>query len=332
MNKPLAIQAYESLTDKQRKDLSALKTIHGANLDKIIKSGTENPDSEIGCYAADADSYTKFAKIFDYVIQHYHKLDNHVKQKNDFNVDDLPEFLPSVRKKIKSVRIRVARCLDKFPFTSQMSKADRLNVEKEVLIAAENVFKDDEFKGKYFAISSIKDEIYNELLEKHLIFKKGDKYLQSAGILYYWPSGRGSYISNDEKFSLWINEEDHMRITYLQKSADIHKVSSKLFEAIKLLEKNLKFARNVKYGFLNSCPTNIGTGMRASIHIHLPEISYDCLKDICKQNGLSLRGTYGEHTQIQNSTYDISFKKRLGMSEREIIQTFVQKVNSVLSA
>ena len=82
---------------------------------------------------------------------------------------------------------------------------------------------------------------------------------------------------------------------------------------------------------MNSCPTNIGTAMRVSIHIKIPDISYDKLKELCAKNSLSLRGTYGEHTDILDSTYDISYKKRLGNSEKEIINQFTNKVNSLFS-
>lgn len=107
------------------------------------------------------------------------------------------------------------------------------------------------------------------MIDNHLIFKGEDKYLETAGIQGDWPAGRGAYISDAKNFMVWINEEDHLRIIYLSEGANFNEIYEKWSEALYLLESNLKFAHDPKLGYLTSCPTNIGTAMRASVHLQL---------------------------------------------------------------
>ena len=105
------------------------------------------------------------------------------------------------------------------------------------------------------------------MIKNHLLFKGEDKYLETAGIQGDWPAGRGAYISEAKNFMVWINEEDHMRIIYLAEGADFNTIYEKWSNGLNLLAKYLKFAEDPKLGYLTSCPTNIGTAMRASVHI-----------------------------------------------------------------
>jgi creatine kinase/arginine kinase len=246
-------------------------------------------------------------------------------------MDGLPALNKKIAEKVVSSRVRVARSLSNYPFESSMNVKQRLKLEKDVLQAINSTLKDTEFGGgKYYSLSKLSQAEKTDLVSRHLLFKEGDKYLQSAGITADWPEGRGAYVSKDERFIIWINEEDHLRIMYMDKGADIATVADKLFTAINSLGRKLKFARSNKFGYLNSCPTNIGSAMRASILVKVADKSEDELKHASKQQGLSVRGTGGEHTAVVGSTYDISYKKRLGDSERKLIKDFIDKVNLVL--
>lgn len=102
------------------------------------------------------------------------------------------------------------------------------------------------------------------------MFKEGDRFLEAAGLNRDWPEGRGIFHNNEKTFLVWINEEDQLRIISMQQGSDFVDVFSRLARASEEIEKIVKFARSDKLGYLTSCPTNIGTGMRASVHVSLP--------------------------------------------------------------
>lgn len=330
---PLCEKNLHALSPEKQAELNAAKTKDGVTMEKMLKSGVENRDSSIGCYAGDAESYTTFAPMFDGVIHDYHHVGAGFKQTKNFDVSNLPAFSPAVSKEIVTTRIRVARSLANYPFESSMTRKERLALEKEVLDTIAETFKGTEFAGTYYSSTKITKEQKRDLIEKHLMFKDSDedKYLRSAGISSDWPVARGSYVSADGKFQIWINEEDHLRLMYLEQGSDLKHTASELFKALDLLNTKLKFAVSERYGYLNSCPTNIGTAMRVSVHLKIPGSSEKSLKKICSPAGLAVRGTGGEHTAVVGDTYDISYRKRLGGSEAELATDFVNKVNAVFT-
>jgi creatine kinase/arginine kinase len=330
---PLCEKNLHALPKEKQAELQAKKTQDGVTLEKMLKSGVEQRDSSIGCYAGDAESYSLFAPMFEGVIADYHHVPASFTQTKDFDVSALPAFAPGVAKNVASTRVRVARSLSNYPFESSMTRKQRQALEKEVLDTIAAVFKGTEFEGTYYSATKITPEQKDDLIKRHLMFKDSDKdpYLVSAGISSDWPVARGSYVSKDQRFQIWINEEDHMRIMYLEDGSDLKHVASQLFRALDLLNTRLKFARSDRYGYLNSCPTNIGTAMRVSVHMKIPKTSEDELKKLCRPNGLAVRGTGGEHTAILDDTYDISYRKRLGGSEKELATDFVNKVNALFA-
>jgi len=112
-----------------------------------------------------------------------------------------------------------------------------------------------------------------QLVEDHFLFKQGDRFLESCGLNRDWPSGRGIFHNNDKTFLTWINEEDQLRIISMQPGADIGAVFKRLSEAAALIEQKVKFAHDEHLGYITSCPTNLGTALRASVHIKLPKLS-----------------------------------------------------------
>merc|ERR1712166_785330 len=166
------------------------------------------------------------------------------------------------------------------------------------------------------------------LVDEHIMFKDmaADTYLASAGIASDWPHGRGCYVSDDREFIIWVGEEDHLRIMCMQKGAVLNEVFDRLHNALEAVNEieGLEFAHSEQYGMVTSCPTNLGTGMRASVHIPIPNLTSDGTdakaKEICKPLGLSVRGTGGEHTPIgADGTCDISPSARFCITEAQII-------------
>lgn len=117
------------------------------------------------------------------------------------------------------------------------------------------------------------DDERKQLIEDHFLFKEGDRFLESSGLNRDWPAGRGIFHNKEKTFLIWVNEEDQLRIISMQKGADIGAVFKRLSIAATLIEKEAKFARDDHLGYITSCPTNLGTALRASVHIKLPMLS-----------------------------------------------------------
>jgi creatine kinase/arginine kinase len=106
-------------------------------------------------------------------------------------------------------------------------------------------------------------------------FREGDRFLEIAGLNRDWPNGRGIFHNKEKTFLVWVNEEDQLRIISMQQGADIHAVFDRLSRAAAHIETVVKFAHDEHLGYITSCPTNLGTAMRASVHIKLPKLSKD---------------------------------------------------------
>ena len=164
-----------------------------------------------------------------------------------------------------------------------------------------------------------------------------DPYLASAGIASDWPHGRGCYISADKKFIVWVGEEDHLRIMCMFKGTMLNDVFDRLSNAIKMMDSKAEFAYSPTYGVVTSCPTNLGTGMRASVHIKIPNLTKDGTdtkaKAMLKPFGLSVRGVGGEHTPIgADGTVDISPSARFCITEAEIVTAMYTGIVEVMKA
>ena len=110
------------------------------------------------------------------------------------------------------------------------------------------------------------------LIEDHFLFKGGDKYLQSCGLENDWPEARGIFHNDAKTFLVWVNEEDQLRIISMQNGSNIRQVFERLSVASAKIEKIAKFANDDHLGYISTCPSNLGTGMRASVHIKLPKL------------------------------------------------------------
>ena len=121
--------------------------------------------------------------------------------------------------------------------------------------------------------------LIDALVDAHIMFKdmSADPYLLAAGIASDWPYGRGVYISEDKGFIIWVGEEDHLRIMCMEKGTVLNKVFDRLKAALDVVNgiEGLEFASSDDYGKVTSCPTNLGTGMRASVHIPIPNLTSD---------------------------------------------------------
>ena len=303
--------------------LKKCSTASGYTLDKAIRSGVVNSDSSIGIYAGDAESYDVFAEIFDPVIKEYHGFgqgENHI---SDFSRIKLANPDPE-QKYILSTRVRVARNITDFSFGSHIQLRDRLLLEKTIESALTPLCEP--FSGKYYSFESTTDE--------EILFCKGDRFQDAAGLNSDYPMGRGIFYAKDKRFRVWINEEDHLRLISQDSSGDLAAVFNHLSLGISELQNSLTFAMDERYGNLTTCPTNLGTSMRAGVHIRLPNLNENIsyLDEIVKEHQLQVRGTGGEKTEVENCVFDISNERRLGLSEVSIIRGLHKGICAIIEA
>jgi len=313
MSKYLTKDVFDSLKDKQ--------TENGFTILDVINSGVQNPDSGIGAYAGDKESYTTFGEFFDPIIKEYHGFAKEDTHQTNLNPDDLQAVNPDPDNEfIVSTRIRVGRNLDQFPLGPAISDTQRKEIQTTVTDTLNSL--DGEFKGQYYSLDDLSDEDRDTLIKDHFLFKEGDRFLETAGLNRNWPKNRGIFHNTNKTFLVWVNEEDQLRIISMQKGGDIKEVFTRLINAIKHLEKTMAFSFSKHLGYITSCPTNLGTAMRASVHIAVPKLAEDMdrFKEITDKYHLQIRGTDGEHSKSTGGVYDISNKRRLGVTEVQCVQ------------
>ena len=323
--KHLSPEVFEALKDK--------KTANGFTLEQAIHSGVENIDSGIGVYAGDEETYEVFAALFDPIIAEYHGFSKEDKHKSNLNPDDLNAPNPDPEGKyIISTRIRVGRNVDSMPLGPAISNEQRNAVEASVVSGLKTL--EGELSGSYYPLLGMSKEVQDTLIKDHFLFKEGDRFLDAAGLNRNWPEGRGIYHNTDKTFLVWVNEEDQLRIISMQQGGDIKEVFTRLVNAIKSIETKVPFSYTNHLGYITSCPTNLGTAMRASVHIALPRLAKDmeAFKVITDKHHLQIRGIHGEHSESEGGVYDISNLRRLGVTEVEAVQDMYDGVLALIEA
>lgn len=307
-------------------------TKYGTTLVDCVKSAIENPSSSVGLYAPDPECYDTFPEIFWPVISDYHKVDVYALQSvHDFgDPNKLPDFEEKYVDSIISSRIRVGRTLEDYPMGPKLSRETRQQIKDEMIESFRNL--QGEFYGDFFELSELSYKERDHLIETHYLFSDADdKYLKSAGGYSDWPLNRGIFINRKRTFVVWINEEDHVRIISIQKGSDIKQVYNRLVKGINTIEQTVKFVHHNKFGYLTFCPTNIGTGLRASVHVKLPKLAASGkLKPLCERLDLQPRGIHGENSESEGGIYDISNKIRIGKSEFELVDNMCKGIKTLL--
>jgi len=307
-------------------------------LERVIRTGIENPDSQMGAYAMNPDDYDRFAPMLDPMIRDFHGIpaETEIAQKHDWDTGASPCDLGAIDARLKdvSMRVRVARNVGSFPLPGAMNKEQRVALEKLAAQAFARLSEDLAFGGSYFSITpGAANEIdaaeYDRRVKAHQMFKdmSADRYLNVAGISADWPHGRGMYVSGAEDFLVWVGEEDHLRIMAMQHGGNLNALFERLRNGLERLQDLLPaFAASPCYGNVTSCPTNLGAGMRASLHMRLPGLTSNGrdltrLKREARALGLAVRGAGGEHSDAgEGGLVDISPSARLDVTETEIMR------------
>jgi len=213
-----------------------------------------------------------------------------------------------------SSRIRLARNLADFPFISRTTDSDRAEIEKilhgriDELQAAGKVSSE----TLYVDVGTLADVDRQFLVERQLISRE---HAESQG-------ARAVVIDQSECFSVMINEEDHLRIQVMQSGLNLAAAWQQINELDDLIEDRVTYAYSEFLGYLTACPTNVGTGVRVSVMLHLPALVITrqiekVFKSLQKIN-LAVRGLYGEGSQATGDFYQISNQITLGLTEEEL--------------
>ena len=217
-----------------------------------------------------------------------------------------------------SSRIRLARNLADFPFIRQCNDSDRSEVEKTL---KETIFSIKEWKNlAYLDVNTLAKVDRQFLVERQLISRE---HAESDG-------ARSVAIDRQEKFSLMINEEDHLRVQVMHSGLALDSAWQRINEIDDMIEEKMTFAFHPRLGYLTACPTNVGTGMRVSVMLHLPALvitrQIEKVFRSLQKISLAVRGLYGEGSQAMGDFYQISNQITLGRSEQELIE----QVNDVV--
>ncbi len=217
-----------------------------------------------------------------------------------------------------SSRVRLARNLADFPFKDKAKQEDLEQILKKIKEIVPSIG----YGLKYIELRNIDNITKLTLIENHLISPE------------FATNKKGAILINDEEnICIMINEEDHIRIQVFSSGQELEELLNLAIEIDEKIDGLVTYATNERYGYLTSCPTNVGTGLRASVMVHLPALTLtgniEKVLNVVNNFGMNIRGVYGEGTQSKGNIYQISNNQSLGLIEKEIIKnikTITEKV------
>lgn len=217
-----------------------------------------------------------------------------------------------------SSRVRLARNLADCPFKDKAKQEDLEQILKKIKEIVPSIG----YGLKYIELRNIDNITKLTLIENHLISPE------------FATNKNGAILINDEEnICIMINEEDHIRIQVFSSGQELEELLNLAIEIDEKIDGLVTYATNEKYGYLTSCPTNVGTGLRASVMVHLPALTLtgniEKVLNVVNNFGMNIRGVYGEGTQSKGNIYQISNNQSLGLIEKEIIKnikTITEKV------
>jgi len=225
---------------------------------------------------------------------------------------------------ILSTRIRLARNLERYPFRETITGPQQELVTEDIVGAYETGVGEEGNARQFLRLADLDETDLTLLLERHLVSREMLKFKETSALL----------VGEEGRLALLINEEDHVRIQALMPGFQLESTWDLARRTDTLLRNRLHFAFHHHFGFLTSCPTNTGTGLRASVLIHLPGLVLT--REIHKvlqglsQIGLTFRGLYGEGSDVIGNYFQISNQTTLGKSEEELVQHLAQITGQVI--
>jgi len=333
--------------------LKNLKTKSGVTLADCIKTGVDNPGHPhikiVGMVAGDEESYELFKDLFDPVIDLRHKgypADAIQPSNMDFNKLSDTDIDPA-SKYVLTTRVRTGRSIRGFQLPPVISFEDRRKLEKLVVNALLQMEGD--LAGEYFPLhgsrsweakpNGMSNEKEGELRSCGNLFQEPDStLLLASGMARHWPDGRGVFHNHAKNLFIWFGEEDHMRIVSMQgdltKPTDIGKqikeVTARFMRACAAVQKVLKengsdFMHNDHLGWVLTCPSNLGTGMRCGTMVRLPNVSgRSDWKALVGSMRLQVRGKSGVDSASTGGIWDVSNADRIGKGEIDLVNILIE--------
>jgi protein arginine kinase len=213
---------------------------------------------------------------------------------------------------VMSSRVRLARNLADFPFVRKCTSKDRQLIATMVERAWQRLECASE--SDYVDVARIGDLDRQFLMERQLI---SHELIDAEG-------ARGVLLDRQERYSIMVNEEDHLRLQVMRSGLDLEGGWAKMTQLDDMLERELKFAYTKRFGYLTACPTNVGTGLRLSVMLHLPALvatkQMERVFRAMSKINVVVRGLFGEGSQFMGDFYQVSNQTTLGKTEDELIQ------------
>lgn len=212
---------------------------------------------------------------------------------------------------VLSSRVRLARNIEGIPFTPRCTKEDFkkvYNIMKDVTLSLG-------YNLKFLDIQNIDELTKQSLAEKRIISQDFAKNKNPYSAII---------INEDENICITVNEEDHIKLQVFSSGREIENLMNLAIELDQKLEELVPYSYHDQYGYLTACPTNVGTGLKASVLVHLPALAMTGnirkVLNIVNNLGMSIRGVYGENSKVEGDMYQISNNQTLGISEKDIIK------------
>merc|ERR1719261_1254465 len=350
-----ALILSDLLTKEMYDKYKDVTTPLGVTLDKCIKGGVDRAklgpewnSGKVGVLFGDADSVTVFEELMHPVILARHDLTDAALPHPPPNLDGskLIDHSGIDEKYVISTRVRTGRSIRGFPLPPSISADQRKELEEIVVKALLTL--DGELSGDYYPLAGsntyakkpggIDKATEERLIKDHFLFQEPDEpMLLSWRMERDWPHARGIY-HNDKKTALvWVNEEDHLRIISMQKGYDIRAVFDRFAGLVNAVEKACKtVGRGLEispmYGNILSCPSNCGTGLRASMMIKIPLASKQPnFKKWCADRKLQARGSGGFASAAKDDgVRDVSNVDRMGKDEVQLVNEMIQGVADLI--
>lgn len=223
---------------------------------------------------------------------------------------------------VVSTRIRLARNLAEFPFSTRINDESRTAVFHRARACFEELAIPNRLS--FIDVSSLEELDRQFLVERQLISRELSEGAAPCGVA----------ISSDEDIAIMVNEEDHLRVQVLRSGLTLDDCWKSTDEIDDALEKQVAFAFHDQYGYLTACPTNVGTGIRVSVMMHLPALvqtrEIQKVFHALQKINLAVRGLYGEGSQAMGDFYQISNQYTLGKSEVQVINCVREVVPMIL--
>ena len=309
-----------------------------------VAAGVAFPDAAVGCYARRADDYDRFEPFFGGVVKDFHGFPRGAQHAESWDMSALPGLPDGQRFTVKAIgpaqlhiRVRASRNYSELPLPAAMTRAERVILETRVCKVFELLEEHPEFSGRYYSLTPghkdfVSGDEVKRLEAKQSLFKAvtGKRLLKAAGTADDWPVGRGAYVSVDGSYSIWVGEEDHLRVTVESATEDLMVPFERMRMLLDMLStaSALTYAVSPTFGYVTSCPTRLGTTLFASLQLKLAHLSRDKAKAKSIGQLLGFKVEFIERKRV----FELSIKKRVGLTEAKTVANLWTTIKALYRA